>query len=194
MQEYLGQDGHTQPRIILVTGPTRSGKSEWAEVLAAKSGKPVTYIATSTMDPGDKDWQARVAQHRHRRPDTWQVREVPVELAEAIVSFTGQHCLLIDSLGTWLTNLLDQNEDTWHQTVTSLVFSLQQTSSTVILVSEETGWGVVPAYPVGRQFRDRLGSLTRRVGAIADAAYLVVAGYAIDLKPFGTPVEQNGRD
>jgi adenosylcobinamide kinase / adenosylcobinamide-phosphate guanylyltransferase len=71
-----------------------------------------------------------------------------------------------------------------------LLASLEKTSGTIILVSEETGWGVVPAYPLGRLFRDRLGSLTRRVGAIAQAVYLVTAGYALDLTQLGTPLEQ----
>jgi adenosylcobinamide kinase/adenosylcobinamide-phosphate guanylyltransferase len=57
------------------------------------------------------------------------------------------------------------------------------------MVAEETGWGVVPAYPSGRRFRDRLGDLTRQVGAIADDTYLVVAGFAINLTATGTPVK-----
>jgi adenosylcobinamide kinase/adenosylcobinamide-phosphate guanylyltransferase len=95
---------------------------------------------------------------------------------------------LIDSLGTWLANLLDQDDATWHATVATLVDSLRHTPATVILVSEETGWGVVPAYPIGRLFRDRLGSLTRQVGAVAGAVYLVVAGYAVDVKRLGEGV------
>jgi len=182
--------GEPQPpaQLILVTGPARSGKSEWAETLAATSGQPVTYIATSAVDPQDGDWQARIAQHRQRRPQAWRLREVPVELAATIAAATAQDCLLIDSLGTWLTNLLDQDDSDWRQTVASLVQSLQQTPSRVILVAEETGWGVVPAYPLGRKFRDRLGALTRCIGAEADAVYLVVAGYAVDLRRLGTAV------
>jgi adenosylcobinamide kinase/adenosylcobinamide-phosphate guanylyltransferase len=56
---------------------------------------------------------------------------------------------------------------------------------TIILVAEETGWGIVPAYELGRLFRDRLGSLTRQIGAIADTPYLVVGGYALNLKKYG---------
>ncbi len=177
-----------ESQIILVTGPARSGKSEWAEALASQSGKRVTYIATSTLDPDDKDWQARISLHRQRRPQEWRVFEVPEDLTGAIAAATAADCLLIDSLGTWLANLLEQDEETWLQTVAALVDGLGQTPSTVILVSEETGWGVVPAYPVGRQFRDRLGYLTRQVGAMADATYLVVAGYAVNLQPIGTPL------
>jgi adenosylcobinamide kinase / adenosylcobinamide-phosphate guanylyltransferase len=55
-------------------------------------------------------------------------------------------------------------------------------------VAEETGWGVVPAYPLGRQFRDRLGTLIRLVGAIADQVYLITGGYALNLTLLGTPI------
>lgn len=175
-------------RISLVTGPARSGKSEWAEALAHQSGQAVIYIATSTLDPDDLDWQKRVQLHCDRRPPHWQLQEVPIALPEAILSATAHDCLLIDSLGTWLANLLEQNDDTWQSTVQALVESLQQTPATVILVSEETGWGVVPAYPLGRLFRDRLGTLTRRVGIVAGAVYLVVAGYAVDVKALGKGV------
>lgn len=174
---------------MLVTGPARSGKSEWAEALAAKSGKVVTYIATSAVDPGDQDWQARIALHQQRRPEHWRLREVPVELVDEIAAATAQDCLLIDSLGTWLANLLDQDESPWQSTVAALVDGLKHTPSTVILVSEETGWGVVPAYPLGRVFRDRLGYLTRQVGTVAAAVYLVVAGYAVDLRQLGHPTQ-----
>nr|WP_035992608.1 bifunctional adenosylcobinamide kinase/adenosylcobinamide-phosphate guanylyltransferase [Leptolyngbya sp. KIOST-1] len=180
------------PRIALVTGPARSGKSEWAEALAealaAQFGQSVTYIATSTDDPADLDWQKRVALHRDRRPAHWQLREVPIALSEVILAATAQDCLLIDSLGTWLANLLEQDNATWRATVEALIESLRQSPSRVILVSEETGWGVVPAYPVGRLFRDRLGYLTRRVGTVAGAVYVVIAGYAVDVKALGHPV------
>ncbi len=178
----------TNHRISLVTGPARSGKSEWAEALAANFGQSVIYIATSSIDPADLDWQKRVDLHRDRRPPHWQLQEVPIALPEAILVATAQDCLLIDSLGTWLANLLEQDDDTWQATMQSLVESLRQTPATVILVSEETGWGVVPAYPIGRLFRDRLGSLTRQVGTVAGAVYLVVAGYAVDVKALGQGV------
>ena len=175
--------------LILVTGPSRSGKSEWAEELAAQVGDPVIYIATSQLDPTDLEWQARVQRHRDRRPQDWITQAVPLNLAQAIHTAPIAHCLLVDSLGTWLANCLDQSEEDWEKTTQSLLASLQSTSNTVILVAEETGWGVVPAYPLGRTFRDRLGHLTRQIGAIADTVYLVTAGYALNLSQLGTPLK-----
>lgn len=175
-------------QLILVTGPARSGKSEWAEQLAAESGKAVTYVATAQSDPSDREWQTRIAQHQQRRPPDWKTVSVPVDLATIIQVATASDCLLIDSLGTWLANLIEQDESTWQQTSQALLDSLRQTISQVILVAEETGWGVVPAYPSGRTFRDRLGQLTRKIGAIANPVFLVTGGHVLNLSKLGTPL------
>ncbi|MBU6230231.1 MAG: bifunctional adenosylcobinamide kinase/adenosylcobinamide-phosphate guanylyltransferase [Cyanobacteria bacterium REEB459] len=179
-----------KPQRVLVTGPARSGKSEWAEQLAARLSPKVIYLATAALNASDLEWQARIAQHRQRRPPHWQLWEVPLDLPGAIAAAPADHCLLVDSLGTWLANLLDQEEPLWQLTLDRLGESLDQCPSQVILVAEETGWGVVPAYPMGRLFRDRLGQTSRRVGAMADAVYLVVAGYALDLSQLGVQLDR----
>lgn len=175
-------------QLILVTGPARSGKSEWAEHLAQQSGKAVVYVATAQENSEDAEWQTRIEQHRQRRPTAWKTQPVPVELAQAIGAAAPTDCLLIDSLGTWLANLLEQDEALWEQTLADLLMTLVNAKSDVILVSEETGWGVVPAYPVGRTFRDRLGKLTREIGAIATLTYLITGGHVLNLSQLGLPL------
>lgn len=176
-------------QTMIVMGPTRSGKSEWAETLAHRSGQAVVYVATSAVDPEDWEWQARLERHRQRRPGAWRLWEVPVGLSAAILAGQVTDCLLVDSLGTWLANELGQDDAQWQETVADLISSVKQTAATVIFVAEETGWGVVPAYPAGRQFRDRLGDLTRQLSTVADGVYLVVAGYAMDLRQVGIAVD-----
>lgn len=177
-------------QIILVTGPARSGKSEWAEQLAIASNRSVTYIATAHEDPSDPEWQARIEQHRSRRPATWQTRSIPVELSAAIANSTKGDCLLIDSLGTWLANLLEQDQTQWNQTLNQLLQTVTQAESQIIFVAEEAGWGVIPAYPIGRLFRDRLGQLIRELGTIADVVYLVTGGHVLNLSQLGTPLKR----
>ena len=174
-------------QLILVTGPARSGKSEWAEHLAEQMPKSVVYIATATVSTEDVEWQQRINRHRCRRPASWQTQEVPRELVRAIRE-AANGCLLVDSLGTWLANQLEQDESSWQACVDELVAALHQTPCDVILVAEETGWGIVPAYPSGRTFRDRLGYLVRRVGAISTHVYLTTGGYALDLTRLGKPL------
>ncbi len=185
----VSQPSH-QRQLILITGPARSGKSEWAEQQALQSQKPVTYIATAQHIAGDRDWQQRIQRHQERRPTAWQTQEVPLHLAAAIRQAHPNHCLLVDSLGTWLANCIEFEECRWQQQADELVESLHQSPCDIIVVSEETGWGVVPAYELGRRFRDRLGSLSRQIGAVATHVYLVTGGYAIDLRQFGTPLPQ----
>jgi adenosylcobinamide kinase / adenosylcobinamide-phosphate guanylyltransferase len=173
------------PHIILVTGAARSGKSEWAELLAIETNKAVTYIATAAIDPSDVEWQARIQLHQDRRPAHWQTVMTVENLITTIVKSQPAECLLIDSLGTWVANLLDRSDSEWNDLTRSLVDVLPTSLATIILVAEETGWGVVPAYPSGRLFRDRLGMLTRQIGSIADPVYLVTGGHVLNLSQLG---------
>jgi len=174
--------------LILVTGATRSGKSEWAEKLATQTNLPVIYVATATIDPDDQQWQDRIQKHRQRRPSTWQTLEISHNLAQKIIELNNNYCLLIDSLGTYVANCLGENEQIWQQNQTQLLDSLKQCVNPIILVGEETGWGVIPPYESGRIFRDRLSHLIRLIGAIADPVYLVTGGHALNLKLLGEPL------
>jgi adenosylcobinamide kinase / adenosylcobinamide-phosphate guanylyltransferase len=176
----------SQQQLILVTGAARSGKSEWAEVLAIESGKSVTYVATATIDPTDSEWESRIRIHQQRRPATWQTVSEREDLASRIGRFPASDCLLVDSLGTWVANLLDRSDTEWSDLVRELLGELTTSLATIILVAEETGWGVVPAYPSGRLFRDRLGMLTRQIGSIASTVYLVTGGHVLNLSQLGT--------
>ncbi|MDJ0730280.1 MAG: bifunctional adenosylcobinamide kinase/adenosylcobinamide-phosphate guanylyltransferase [Crocosphaera sp.] len=179
---------------ILVMGPSRSGKSEWAETLAKKVNQPVIYVATALENPDDLQWQQRIEKHRLRRPSHWQTLSVPYDLYLTIEQAKPPHCLLIDSLGTWVANQLEEDEESWEAMSKRLLTSIQQASVNIIFVAEETGWGVVPAYPLGRLFRDRLGHLTRQLGTIVDTTYLVTGGHVLNLSLLGEPLTNGDRD
>jgi adenosylcobinamide kinase / adenosylcobinamide-phosphate guanylyltransferase len=171
--------------ISLVTGATRSGKSEWAELMAMRSQKSVIYIATATRYPDDAEWESRLQKHCDRRPENWQTIEVPIALAQSILEIKGDSYILVDSLGTWLANLIEENEESWTKIENDLLQAIQACAVDITFVSEEVGWGLVPEYKLGRVFRDRLGGLSRKIGAIADVVYLVTGGYAINLALIG---------
>jgi adenosylcobinamide kinase / adenosylcobinamide-phosphate guanylyltransferase len=172
-------------RVTLVTGAARSGKSEWAEKLAFATGQQIVYVATAKIDPTDQEWQERIEQHRQRRPAQWQTIESAVNVAQIITAAPATQCLLVDSLGTWVANFLEQPEKKWLQEQQQFLESIKNPAARVILVAEETGWGVIPVYELGRLFRDRLGSLIRQVGAIAQPVYLVTGGHALNLSQLG---------
>ncbi|MBE9047347.1 bifunctional adenosylcobinamide kinase/adenosylcobinamide-phosphate guanylyltransferase [Pleurocapsales cyanobacterium LEGE 10410] len=178
------------PKITLVTGASSSGKSEFAEVLAAKTNKSVVYLATAQVDDRDREWQEKIIKHQQRRPSDWQTLAISTELSSYIKQAELSQCLLIDSIGTWVTNFLDLNSDEWEQMQDWFLSSLQKTKAEIIIVGEETGWGVVPAYPLGRLFRDRLGNLSRHIGNLADATYLVAGGHVLNLSVLGEPLSK----
>jgi len=171
--------------ISLVTGATRSGKSEWAENLAMRSQKNVIYIATATRYPDDAEWEARLQKHSDRRPENWQTLEVPIALATSILEINGDAYILVDSLGTWLANLLEEDELAWNKIEVELLQAIQACTVDITFVAEEVGWGLVPEYKSGRIFCDRLAGLSRKIGAIADDVYLVTGGYAVNLTQIG---------
>lgn len=190
MPPYLIKDTKEKAlgKVILVTGPARSGKSEWAETLAMQSGKAVVYIATATQNSADAEWNQRIAQHQKRRIEDWVTLEVAIELSATLADAQPNICLLVDSLGTWVANLLSQEDAIWENTVTELLETVDLVAADMIFVAEETGWGVVPAYPVGRNFRDRLGSLIRQLAHLCEAVYLVTGGHALNLSVLGSPL------
>ncbi len=186
----MGRAQRNPSNAILVTGPARSGKSEWAERLARDCARAVVYVATALENPDDADWSARIEAHRCRRPPEWSTVCAPTELEIAIATHGDDTaCLLVDSLGTWVANLIELDDSAWQARAERLLDSVAQTPAQIILVAEETAWGVIPAYPIGRLFRDRLGALIRLLGPRCSAVYLVTGGYAIDLARLGVPVE-----
>jgi adenosylcobinamide kinase / adenosylcobinamide-phosphate guanylyltransferase len=181
-------------KITLVTGGARSGKSRWAESLAAR-GERVVYVATA--EALDDEMAHRIAQHRARRPAHWATVEAPLDLATALTSIGPADAVLVDCLSLWTSNRLlalgDEEAPAWWEAVAALeraltsellvVCALSRRSGwELVLVTNETGFGLVPATRLGRAFRDLLGRLNQAVAAEADAVYLVVAGLPIELK------------
>ncbi|MFC4775288.1 bifunctional adenosylcobinamide kinase/adenosylcobinamide-phosphate guanylyltransferase [Paenibacillus sp. GCM10023252] len=52
----------------------------------------------------------------------------------------------------------------------------------LILVTNEVGSGVVPAYALGRKFRDAAGQLNQRAASVCKQVFLVTAGIPVDMK------------
>ncbi|MEW8958479.1 Bifunctional adenosylcobalamin biosynthesis protein CobU [Moorella humiferrea] len=182
--------------LIMVTGGARSGKSRLAEELAAAGGGRVVYLATAVI--GDDEMAARVAAHRRRRPPGWLTVEAPLAVTEALAR-EGKRAdtILLDSMGMWINNLLGglqqggasdggEDHDVVIENIMNLVRKLVVTAwevpARVIIVTEETGLGLVPPYPLGRLFRDLLGLANQEIASRADRVYLVMAGLPLILK------------
>jgi len=174
--------------LTLICGPASGGKSRWAEHLAACSGQQVVYLATGPLLPGDADWQQRLERHRRRRPPHWICREVGADLAPSLSQLTAGDIALIDSLGTWVAAWLEAPPTAWSQCCDELIDALGRSAAPLLLVCEEVGWGVVPSSEAGGRFRQRLAELEQRLMVHASAAWLVLAGRALDLLHLSVPV------
>jgi adenosylcobinamide kinase/adenosylcobinamide-phosphate guanylyltransferase len=171
--------------------------------LARERDGDVVYVATGRVDPADAEWMARLAHHAAQRPAAWRVVETSRAdgpTLEAVVRGAEPGAtLLVDSLGTWLAELMSRrfasfgergasDADALEAELGASVDALLASTAYAIVVGEECGWGLVPDYPSGRAFRDVLGRAQQRLAAGAAAAYLVVSGFAIDVRSVGTPV------
>ncbi len=64
----------------------------------------------------------------------------------------------------------------------ALCEGLSNTAADVILVTNELGMGLVPAYPLGRVFRDIAGRANAMFAGLADSAVFMVSGLPLRLK------------
>ncbi|MDP6540841.1 MAG: bifunctional adenosylcobinamide kinase/adenosylcobinamide-phosphate guanylyltransferase [Planctomycetota bacterium] len=168
--------------VTLILGGARSGKSRRAEELARGYPGRVVYVATGPELADDEEWSERIAAHRLRRPAGWTTREAPLELVDVLAAEAGPEALvLVDCLTLWLSNWLQAGRAA-AAAVEVLASELTRAEGQLVLVSNEVGSGIVPATPLGRQFRDGHGALNQAVAAIAERVELMVAGIPVVVK------------
>ncbi len=172
-------------------GGSRSGKSEFAENIAARMGKQVTYIATAAVR--DKEMTDRVRLHRERRPQSWKTIEEEKHICQVISKGRKGDVFLLDCVTGWITNLLLDDlipaTKAKHADKSSYIMGqVEQLMGTIdhgahlIAVSNDVGLGLVPEYPLGRIFRDLAGKVNQALASKADQVYFVVAGLHLEIK------------
>ena len=176
--------------VTLVLGGVRSGKSRHAQTLAERYHR-VSFIATAECRD-DPEMQAKIGRHRSQRPEHWRTVEEPLRLGDALeAAGRASDAILVDCLTLFAANLLEfAPADTTAQdaAVSRLCRALTCAACPIILVSNEVGSGVVPAYESGRRFRDLLGEINQQVAALADTVLFMIAGLPLSLKSVGLEV------
>ena len=164
-----------------ILGGARSGKSHYAESIAIHSGKPRIYIATAQAQ--DDEMRQRIIHHQANRDSLWKTIESPIVLGETLLkTSTPNNVIVVDCLTLWLTNLLLAGEDIFIQEKDKLLTALNTVPGDVVLVSNETGLGIVPVDPLSRRFSDEAGRLNQAVANQCDTVTLIVAGLPLALK------------
>ena len=181
--------------LTLITGGARSGKSTFGEKLAMDAGGKVAYIATAVaFDDGMKD---RIKHHRERRPAEWTTieRYRDFDKLPEDPGFPDADTVLLDCLTVLITNqMMDTGMDfdtVPAETVWDIEADIARDIMTaldlmadkrVIIVANEVGLGLVPAYRMGSFFRDIAGRINQRVAERADDFYFCVSGVPMKVK------------
>ena len=174
------------PQVIMVTGGARSGKSSFA-LARARAYQRRAFIATAIAF--DDEMRLRIARHRAERANEFQTIEAPHDVAAAVRALPADtEVALIDCLTVWLGNLLCADGETaeWFPQLDDFLAIVERPPCHLIIVTNEVGMGVVPAYPLGRHFRDVAGILNRRVAALATHVVFTVSGIPMTIK--GVPL------
>jgi adenosylcobinamide kinase/adenosylcobinamide-phosphate guanylyltransferase len=166
----------------------------------------LVYVATATLQRDDEEMRRRITSHRRSRGDNWLTIEEPYDPG-GVLTEGGQldrpgNVVLVDCLTLLVSNVLlddtrsqasapvTENIDTdWtarerqvEGAITTLLAAYQRGAGALILVSNEVGMGVVPPYPLGREYRDILGRVNARVAKEADIVLFMLAGLPIEVK------------
>lgn len=198
-------------RLVLVLGGARSGKSAYAERLAAsEGGDAVLYVATAVAPSdearddaqGDAAMRERIRRHRSRRPPAWETLECPLRLGptlETILEAAQRQrtplprVVLVDCVTLWISNLLlslEENgrlpdaavfEQAAQREIGALLGVIRRFPCRWIVVSGETGLGIIAPTALGRIFCDGLGLANQQLAAAAGDVRLIVAGRALTL-------------
>ncbi|MGB1250584.1 MAG: bifunctional adenosylcobinamide kinase/adenosylcobinamide-phosphate guanylyltransferase [Candidatus Promineifilaceae bacterium] len=175
-------------QFILITGGARSGKSSYAERQAAELGEDVLYVASAQAF--DDEMRLRIRNHQNDRPDHWHTIESPTGVGEAIMtSGLTPEVVLLDCVTLLATNVMLSLPEPWssaeidlNREIDALWESYQQGNATYLIVTNEVGFGIVPANKMSRVYRDLLGRANQRLATLADHVYLLVAGLPLAVK------------
>lgn len=179
--------------LTLVLGGARSGKTTFAQQLAARQPGPVLYVATA--EAGDDEMAERIAAHRADRLAAWATLEAPLNVGAAIQQVARAPAVVVlDCLTLLANNVIVPLAEPVSQAaadaallaeIDALLAAYQSGTAQWIVVSNEVGLGLVPAYPLGRVYRDALGRANQRVAAAADNVLFMVAGLPLVVKGRG---------
>ncbi|MGC9194888.1 MAG: bifunctional adenosylcobinamide kinase/adenosylcobinamide-phosphate guanylyltransferase [Syntrophobacteraceae bacterium] len=166
---------------LLVLGGARSGKSSWAESVISGFHPPYVYVATAQAL--DEEMKLRIQLHRERRKGAWETVEAPLNLCEVLEQFIGlQKPVLVDCITLWLSNKLCADSSGIEASVERLCKTIGFVDYPLVIVSNETGAGIVPENPLARRFRDLCGFTNQRLAAVCTSVFFIVAGLPMRLK------------
>ncbi|ADY12712.1 bifunctional adenosylcobinamide kinase/adenosylcobinamide-phosphate guanylyltransferase [Sphaerochaeta globosa] len=173
-------------QVSLIIGGGRSGKSSYSQDYAlniCEGTESRAYIATA--EPIDEEMKQRIAAHQQDRGERFITIEENLDLAKAIRDLPPSvEVCVVDCLTVWLGNLLHHYGIPSKRFVQmdALYEVLRNPPCEILLVTNETGLGLIPADAESRSFRDLAGWMNQDIAQIAQNVILLVAGLPLALK------------
>lgn len=170
------------PRITLITGGERSGKSRFAQEMAMKKTPTPVYLATARV--WDDEFRLRIERHQRDRGEQWTTIEEEKFLSRHELA---GRTVVIDCVTLWLTNFFcdagnDCPLDDILREAREEFDRFTRPAAHYIFVSNEIGMGGVPIDPVQRRFTDLQGWMNQYIAARADEVVLMVSGIPVGVK------------
>lgn len=166
---------------ILIGGGSRSGKSRFALEYARRHAAPLAFIATA--EARDDEMRDRIVAHQAERGSEFETIEEPRDLARVIVDAGDRYgAIVVDCLTLWLSNLMFGGSTDIRRETANLLRVASESTSAVVLVTNEVGCGIVPENALARQFRDLAGAMNQQAAAAAQEAYWMAFGIPMQLK------------
>lgn len=183
-------------KLVLVTGGARSGKSSFAEEYVKKLGENILYVATSI--PFDDEMKLRIKKHREQRPSHWETleayKDLDLKLKDKLES---KSAVMLDCITIMVTNIMFEKNIDWdnvraddiivieqavREEIDKLISAVKEAEVPFVLVTNETGMGIVPDNAISRIFRDTAGRVNQIIARAADEVYLCVSGIPVKIK------------
>lgn len=172
-----------EKNVIFITGGCRSGKSRFALDYADRYFSKKIYLAT--CEPLDEEMVNRIEDHKRMRGAEWETVEEPIEIVDKIRQYGKEvEVILLDCITLWISNLLLKWDDDTRimEEIERLRSTIKEIGTSMILVSNEVGMGIVPADLLSRRFRDLSGIANQKIGEASDQVIFIVSGIPLFLK------------
>jgi adenosylcobinamide kinase / adenosylcobinamide-phosphate guanylyltransferase len=157
----------------LITGGVKSGKSSHALVLAGAFDEPRFFLATA--EAFDDEMREKIARHRADRRERFLTIEEPLDIHECL-----HDNIILDCIPLWLNNMFHYGREAEIEvTIDTLIGRLPRN---IVIVTNETGMGFVPADPLSRRYGNILGRVNARLAAACDRVILMVSGIPLAVK------------
>jgi adenosylcobinamide kinase / adenosylcobinamide-phosphate guanylyltransferase len=175
--------------LILITGGSRSGKSDYALRLGLSLPGPRAFVATCPLL--DEEMRQRIKRHQESRDASeWVTIEETTRLAEVLHGHAEFKVFLVDCITLWVNNLMyraheegrGMAEEEAVEQCSRVLDVVSSIPSTVICVTNEVGWGIVPDNPHARLYRDLVGRCNQVMAEAAEQVILVSCGIPMMLK------------